>query len=418
MSAVRPRWVALPVLLALAAGWWLVGCSSSDTPRMEPTRLFAQVFAKVKSSAVEPVDDEELYRRAAVGIIEELQDPYALLLLPGESPPPPEDAPVPPGVFLDLRDGQVVIVATVPGSAADSAGVRAGDVLLGIDSISTADLDLDEVATELAGAVGSILTLRVRRSGARSAIALRVVRAELAPSGTTEASLLGGGVGRIRLFRFVPGVTDSVRERLEQLRRDGARSLVLDLRGTVGGRLEDGVAVADLFLESGEMLAQARSRPASDTARFVDRSASRFAAMPLAVLIDAGTAGAAEVVAGALQDHDRAAVMGTSSFGRGVTRSTFRLAEGVTLNLTTSLWLTPSGRQIQRPPRPESGDTLPRPQVKSEAGRVLVGGGGIVPDLQIAETGSGDPALAEARRVLARATRPEEVLALLTGPRS
>ena len=135
--------------------------------------------------------------------------------------------------------------------------------------------------------------------------------------------------------------------------------------------------------------------------------------MPLAVLIDGGTAGAAEVVAGALQDHDRAVVLGLPSFGRGVTRSSFSLGGGAVLTLTTALWMTPNGRQIQRPPRPASGDTIPRPTIKSDAGRLLAGGGGIIPDRVVLDAGGADLALAEARRVLMRATSPEKVFALL-----
>jgi carboxyl-terminal processing protease len=216
------------------------------------------------------------------------------------------------------------------------------------------------------------------------------------------------------VLHFIPGIADSVRNRLEALRSQGARALVLDLRGTVGGELAQGVALADLFLNDGSLLVVSRARPASATASFIDHSASPFADMPLAVLIDAGTAGAAEVVAGALQDHDRAAVLGSDSFGRGVTQSRFELGQGVSLSLTTSLWFTPNGRQLQRPPRSAAGDSVARPKVKSDAGRVLLGGGGIIPDREVAETNHSDLALAEARRVLQRAASPAEVLALLT----
>jgi len=413
---IRARWLAFPLaLLALAAGLRLARRSRvvSGEPSIVGTRLFEQVFAKVRSAAVDPVDDQELYRRAAAGVIEELDDPYAVLLLPGEHPPPPEDTPVPQGLFLDRRDGLVVVVATVPASPADSAGVRAGDRLLGIDSIPIDASRIDRVVGLLTGKPGSNVLLRLRRSGLRTPLTLSVVRGSLPRAPALESALLGGGVARLRVGRFVAGIADSIRRRVELLRAQGAKSLVLDVRSTVGGALDEGVAVADLFLERGKTIAVSRARPSSASASFMDSAASAFSAMPLAVLIDEGTAGAAEVVAGALQDHDRAAVLGSSSFGRGVTQSMFRLGAGVSLSLTTSLWITPSGRQIQRPPRPATGDTVPRPTVKSDGGRVLVGGGGIVPDRLIAETDHSDLALAEARRVLMQASSPQEVLALL-----
>jgi carboxyl-terminal processing protease len=415
---VRARWLLAPlVLAALAAGIWLLRpATQRATPATAGDKLFEQVMAKVRSSAVEPVEDQELYRRAAAGMIEELDDPYAVLLLPGEPAPPPEDVPVGPGLFLDRRDGLVVIVATVPGSPAALAGVRAGDRLLGVDSAIADPARLDRLASLLEGKAGSTLELRLRRAGVRGQFTLAVVRGPVPEQRALEFSLLGGGVARIRLARFVAGIADSVRRGLDRLRAEGARSLVLDLRSTVGGELAEGVALADLFLDQGKTIALSRGRPAGASASYRDSVPSTFALMPLALLIDAGTAGAAEVVAGALQDHDRAAVLGQHSFGRGVTRSTFRLGAGASLSLTTALWMTPSGRQIQQPPRTESGDTLPRPKLKSDAGRVLLGGGGIVPDRRIAESDQTDLALAEARRVLVRATSPAEVLAMLGKP--
>ena len=416
---MRARWLLAPLCLAvLGAGIWLLRrpASQSAAPAISGTRLFEQVLAKVRTAAVDPVEDQELYRRAAAGMIEELDDPYAVLLLPGESAPPPDDTPVGPGLFLDRRDGLVVIVATMPGSPAALAGVQAGDRLLGVDSAVADPTRLDRLASQLEGKAGSTLGLRLRRAGVRGQFTLEVIRGPLPELPALESALLGGGVARVRIERFVTGIADSVRRRLDRLRAEGARSLVLDLRSTVGGELEEGVALADLFLEQGRTIAQRRGRPAGASASYRDSLPSAFASMPLALLIDAGTAGAAEVVAGALQDHDRAAVLGRHSFGRGVTRSTFRLGAGASLSLTTSLWITPSGRQIQQPPRTESGDTLPRPKVKSDAGRVLLGGGGIVPDRQIAESDHTDLALSEARRVLTRASSPAEVLAILAKP--
>ncbi|HEU5217600.1 MAG TPA: S41 family peptidase, partial [Gemmatimonadales bacterium] len=174
------------------------------------------------------------------------------------------------------------------------------------------------------------------------------------------------------------------------------------------------VSLADLFLDAGATIALSRSRRPTDSLAFRDSTASPFDSLPMAVLVDEGTAGAAEVVAGALQDHDRAAVLGAVTFGRGVTQSTFALGKGASLRLTTALWLTPRGRQIQRPPRPADGDSVPRPKLKSDAGRALLGGGGIVPDRLIARAGVGDTALALARSILVRGGSTRAVLALVT----
>jgi carboxyl-terminal processing protease len=314
-------------------------------------------------------------------------------------------------VYLDRRDASLIVLATVPGSPADFAGVRTGDRLVAVDSDLVDVTRLDEVVRQLEGKPGTRVTFRIRRPGVRTPVILDVVRGATPRSPALEATALPGGVARIRVIRFVPGLADSVHREITALRSGGSRAVALDLRGAVGGGLSDAVALADLFLGPGKTVVVSRARPASESRTFADSTASPFETMPLAVLVNGGTAGAAEVVAGALQDHDRAAVLGSVTFGRGVTRSTFQLGGGATLRLTTALWLTPSGRQIQRPP--SGGDSLSRPKVKSDAGRTLLGGGGIVPDRVVADTGATDLVLEQARSLLSRANSVRAVVALV-----
>jgi carboxyl-terminal processing protease len=416
---MRTRWfLALGVGLgALAAGFWVLtqpkAKVSAETP-VVGTELFETVFSHVKSFSVDSLSDQELYQRAAVGVIDELGDPYAVLLLPGREPPPPEDAPAPQGLYLDRRDGLVVVVATIKGSPAEMAGLRSGDRLVGIDSILVDDTRLDQVARLLDGPVGTSVALRVRRAGTRAILLVDVLRGRSPRVGAVETSVLGGGVGRVMVRRFPSGVEDSVRSAVESLRGSGVRSLVLDLRGAVGGDITQGVALADLFLDTGTTIVESKSRQPGSSRSFTDSVSSPFDSLPMTVLVDEGTAGAAEVVAGALQDHDRVAVLGAVTFGRGVTQSTFLLGNGASLRLTTALWITPRGRQIQTPPRPADGDSVPRPRLTSDGGRELLGGGGIVPDRLIAQSGSGDTVLAQARSILVRAGSTRAVLALVT----
>ncbi|MGQ0701708.1 MAG: S41 family peptidase [Gemmatimonadales bacterium] len=421
----RFRWLLAVGSLALGAGGIWLMVRSARPGREQPSqgfgdRLFEAVFSRIRASSVDPLDDEELYRRAAEGVVEELDDPYAVLQLPRQPPLPPSDEPLPLGLFLDRRDGLIVVVATVPGSPADSAGVRAGDGVIAIDTVGLPASRLDRVPGLLAGRSGTTLVMRVRRDGS-GALALSIRRGPVPAGPGVEAGPAGDGVGWLRLTRFGPGIDDSVRRAAWRLREQGSRSLVLDLRGAAqgGNDLAAAAAVADLFLERGTSLVTSRMRRASGSQTLTDSADSPFAAMPLAVLIDGGTAGAGEVIAGALQDHDRAVVLGSPSYGRGVSQNEFSLGGGAVLTLTTALWFTPRGRQIQRPPRPVTGDTLPRPIAQSDAGRPLVGGGGIVPDRILPERRDGaDLVLAEARRLLARATTPENVFALLDRSRS
>ena len=385
----------------------------SEGPPVVGTRLFENVLAYVRAHGVDSTPDQELYRLAAAGVIEELDDPYAALILPGQRVMSDPEEPAPQGLFLDRRDGLLVVVATATGSAAETAGIQGGDILLELDSIPLDATRLDRARRLLDGAPGTRITARVRRDGRGTPLQLEVARAEVPQTPAIEWSTRSGGIGQLKVRRFPMGVSDSIRAGVAALREAGARSLVLDLRGAVGGSLADGVAVADLFLDRGRTLAVSRGRPAAASTSFSDSTASPFDSIPVAVLVDRGTAGAAEVVAGALQDNDRAAVLGSITFGRGVTQSTFALGGGVTLRLTTALWITPSGRQIQRPPTPADRDSVPRPRLKSKGGRVLLGGGGIVPDRLLLNSGSHDDLLAEAQRILRKAGTTREVLALV-----
>jgi carboxyl-terminal processing protease len=416
---MRARWflvvgIAAGAVVALA---WILGSGGAAT-RTAPspvvgTDLFKSVFSYVRANAVDSLNDEDLYRRAAAGVVDELDDPYALLLLPGHEPPPPADVPAPQGLYLDRRDGLVVVVATIPGSPGDMAGVKSGDLLVGVDTIPVDGNRLEQASRLLDGPVGSKASLRVRRPGIRALRTLDLVRGRMPPTSAVDTASLPGGVGRLAIHGFPKGIADSLRIGVEALRSAGNRSLVLDLRGAVGGDLAQGVAMADLFLDAGATIAVSRSRKPADSVSYRDATPSPFDSLPIAVLVDAGTAGAAEVVAGALQDHDRAAVLGSITFGRGVTQSTFPLGSGASLRLTTALWLTPRGRQIQRPAGSADADSLPRPKLKSDGGRSLLGGGGIVPDRVVLSAGAGDSLLALARNILVRGGSTRAVLALV-----
>jgi carboxyl-terminal processing protease len=407
-------------LVVIAAAVFLVRrrpAGTGGTAAIGGDRLFDAVFARIRASSVDPLEDEDLYRRAAQGLIGELDDPFAFLRLPGQSDPPAADQPLSQGLFLDRRDGLAIVVATVPGSPADAAGLRSGDILVGIDTTAITGARLETAATLLAGKPGSTVTLRIRREG--TALSPVLQRGPLPPHPSVALADQASGIARIRVVRLGPGVADTVRDLTRQLVGQGVRSLILDLRGSAegGSDLASGAQVADLFLDRGSVIAVSRMRRASGSQNLIDDSPSPFSGMPLAVLIDQGTAGAAEVIAGALQDHDRAIVLGAESYGRGATWSSFSLGGGAVLTLTTALWLTPSGRQIQRPvPDPGTGpvaaDSVPRPTTKSDGGRVLTGGGGIVPD-RVVSGGSGDLVVAEARRILQRATTPATVFALV-----
>ena len=412
---MRFRWIFLSAMVvgSLAGAGLLLMRSrpAGGEPAPVPgNRLFQSVVEFIRSQSVDSITDEELYRLAASGVVTELDDPYAILSLPGQPRSHFEDRDTPLGLHLERRDGAIVVVAAVAGSPADRAGVQSGDALLGVGSTPVEPQDLERALELLEGPAGSKATLRLQRPG-EGPLSLLVEREPVAAEPAVAGSMLPDGIGVVRVSRVPGGAADSVAAAVEALRRSGMQSLVLDVRRAVGGQLADAVAIADLFLDSGTVILATRGRSASDAQQLIDSSAARFPELPLVILIDQGTAGAAEAVAGALQDHDRAAVLGSRSFGRGVTQRDFPLGSGASVRLTTAFWYTPKGRQIQLTEQDTTGGPVPPPSIKSAAGRTLVGGGGITPHQEVDDDGGVDRPLAAARALLARANSAKAVLA-------
>jgi len=411
---MRFRWIFLSATVVgsvAGAGLLLMRSVPASQPGSVPgTRLFQSVVEFVRSQSVDSITDEELYRLAASGVVTELDDPYAILSLPGQPRSRFEDRDTPLGLHLERRDGSLVVIAAVPGSPADRAGVQGGDALVGVGSTPLEPQDLERALEMLAGPAGSKARLRLQRPG-QGPLSLEVERGLVPERPAIAGAMSSDGVGVVRISRVPPGGADSVAEAVDRLRRSGMQSLVIDVRRAVGGQLADAVAIADLFLDSGKVLLATRGRMASDALQLMDSSAARFPDLPLVILIDQGTAGAAEALAGALQDHDRAAVLGSRSFGRGVTQRDFPLGAGASVRLTTAFWYTPNGRRIQLNEPTAAGDSAPPPSVKSVAGRTLLGGGGITPHQEVDEEAGIDRPLAVARALLARASSAKAVLA-------
>jgi len=428
---MRFKWMFLLIVAAATffAGGWLLRRGAVRAPvarraTQAPTisvgsRLFDSVFAHVRSNALDSLDESSIYRRATAGMLDELSDPYAALVPVAETTSRRQGDPPVLGMHLDLVDGYVTVVSVTPATPAAEAGVRAGDVVLGVEKIVVDQHRPADVARLLAGEVGTPVRIRLGRAGQNAPIWVTVTRRpERAPPGPAVYSL-ADGVARIRLHRIDDSSAGYAGRVVDSLVTAGNRAVALDLRGVVGGRLEDAVRLADVFLGAGQAIVKTRGRVSGDSATIRSAGADSHPDLLLAVLVDRGTAGAAEVVAGALQDHDRGVVVGEPTFGRGVRLSLFPVATGTMLRLTTELWLTPSGRTIQRPvPGPGQPDSAPaRPQYRTDGGRKVLGGGGIVPDREVtlgAEEGHGsDPALALARDLLVRAKSRRALLAAL-----
>jgi carboxyl-terminal processing protease len=222
-----------------------------------------------------------------------------------------------------------------------------------------------------------------------------VTRREIQLHPVQNAVLLRDAVGYVRLVSFSEEWANELRRAVDSLRRVGARALVVDVRGNPGGLLEQGVAVTDLFLDQGLKIVEIRGRAPDANQTFVDQAPQRYVGLPIAVLVDSASASASEIFAGALQDQDRAVIVGTATYGKGSAQSVFPLAAGGAIKLTTALWYTPSGRSITRPHIAPSDDddadassfvadtTRGRAKFRTRGGRTVYGGGGVIPDVPI-----------------------------------
>ena len=239
------------------------------------------------------------------------------------------------------------------------------------------------------------MTFTVERGDSR--VNFTLLRDKVHLRAVQRVQLLQNGVGYVDVNVFSAQTATELSAAVDSVLKLGARSLVMDLRGNPGGLLEQGVAVAELFLDRGQSIVQLRARPGTQPQVFTDSLPQRWPTLPLAVLVDRASASASEIVAGALQDHDRAIVLGVTSFGKGSAQNVYPLSSGGALRLTTARWYTPAGRSINRPvPRDRDEEfadsaevTLPdtvRPRFRTDAGRTVFGGGGITPDVISGDT--------------------------------
>ncbi len=417
-SGLRNRAVAVVLLFltVLAFGSWWSGRdlrssagSADNVPAVSGARLFDQVASAVAHRFVDSLDVSDIYERAVNGLLRELHDPHTAYLT-GERLQRLDEqiTGVYAGVGLqfDSRDGVLVVLEPMHGSPAERAGIQGGDRVVEVGGESTVNWSYSEAARAIRGRPGTSVSIIVDRGGQRLPFSL--IREAVHVKAVSRIAILPEHVGYIDVNVFGQHTLTELEAAVDSVVALGAQSLVLDLRGNPGGLLEQGVAVAELFLDSGQVVVELRGRPETEPQSFADSSAQRWPSMPLSVLIDKGTASASEIVAGALQDHDRAIVVGSTSFGKGSAQSVFPLPNGGGLRLTTARWYTPVGRSISAPiqvPADVSEDYQRRiapkdtvkPKFRTDAGRTVYGGGGITPDVQSADTVTPVPVLILAR---------------------
>ena len=393
----------LAVLFGL--GWWVGrGGASGDADLYRNLDAFVEVLHKVDQNYVDPVDPHRLIEGAIQGMLKDL-DPYSQYL---DSKAFQNLQATTHGSFggigivVSVRDNYPTVISPIEGGPAWALGLRSGDVIVRIGARSTLGLTVEDVADLLRGPAGTRVQITVRREGERGERDVTIERKIIVTRNVPYAFVVGDHVGYLRLSSFSETSGAEVRTAVARLRAQGAHRLVLDLRSNPGGLLDQAVGVAEQFLKPNTLVVFTKGRVRGQSNRYVSSEKRPELDWPLVVLVDRGSASASEIVAGALQDLDRALVIGETSFGKGSVQSVFPLrGRSVALKLTTARYYTPSGRSIHRAATPpaalaeddESDDSeAPTPAAPADSarqtyrtvgGRVVYGGGGIRPDVVV-----------------------------------
>lgn len=380
-------------------------------------QLLDQVLTFVALRYVDTLDAQALYEKAARGLVKELNDPYTELFTPKQLE---EFSRNTNGRYAGLgmeisKVGDYVTVNKVfPNSPAEQGGVLEGDKIAIIDTVNARGFNTQQVQNKLLGPIGSPITVQFLRVGVSQPLKLSFKRAEIHVPAVPFAMMLDERTGYVPLQRFSEQTTEDIANSVLALRKQGAKGVIIDLRGNPGGILEEAFSMSNLFLPKGKELLSVRGR--GEFQKFVSQQDPLAPEIPLVVMVDGGSASASEIVAGALQDYDRALVLGTTSFGKGLVQSVYNLDGGYALKITTGKWFTPSGRSIQKERRmnaegqyvevlPDSLETdsvrKARPVYKSASGRTVYGGGAITPDVIVSPD-----TLSSAEQALRRALLP------------
>src|SRR3954451_25240946 len=354
--------------------------------------VFAKFYAIVDQNFVDPLKPEKaIYRGAIPGMLRPL-DPHSNIFDPKDYQAVLEDQKgtyYGVGMQVSTRNSKTVVIAPFPGSPAYRAGLRPGDIIVSVNGKSTEGLNTTEVADLLKGPRGTEARVVISREGAPDYISFTVIRDQIERKSVPDASWVRPGVAYLKIIQFAENTGRELDENLKRLGEANIRGLVLDLRGNPGGLLNSGVSVADHFLQKGQLIVSHHGR-SSPERTYVARNGNHGRDYPIVVLVDRSSASAAEIVSGALQDHDRGWVLGEQTFGKGLVQTVFPLSARTALALTTAHFYTPSGRLIQRDYSNKSfydyyyhraPDARNEMDVKmTDSGRRVYGGGGITPD--------------------------------------
>lgn len=363
---------------------------------------FVRALQYIRHYYVDETDDRELMRSAIRKMLGDL-DPHTQFLEAGQlrslrTGTTGKYSGV--GMEMSIRRGYPVVVSPMEGTPASRAGIRTGDLIINVGGMDTFGMLLQEVADALMGPAGTGVTMTVSRPGEPEPLEFSLIRDVIHVSSLPLCTVVDSNVGYVRVARYAQGTASELDACLDDLESQGVKGVILDFRGNPGGLLLEAVAVCEQFLPEGKLLVFTRGRRISESVEYISQSERTRDDLPLVVLVNGGTASAAEIVAGAIQDWDLGLIVGEETFGKGSVQRVIDMAGEQALKMTTSYYYTPSGRCIHRVAddivpgeeelgeyergyrmEAEQGAAPQREEYLTSAGRVVYGGGGIGPDV-------------------------------------
>ncbi|MGA2774676.1 MAG: S41 family peptidase [Candidatus Omnitrophota bacterium] len=340
------------VLGVIISGIVFFSISEAKVKRKEnlykQVELFSDALAIIQAEYVDEPDTKNLIYGSLKGMLASL-DPYSEFMDPdtfNELKADTEGRYGGLGLEINIKEGFPTVVTPIEDTPAWRAGIKPGDRIVKINNELTRDMSLTDAVKRIRGKPGETVSLTILREPEKKLLELKLVRAMIKMKGVKEAKLLSDGIGYIRLVEFRDSVPPEMNAVIEKLSRSGMTALIIDLRNNPGGSLDSAVRVAERFIEKGKMIVYIRGRIPSQNMEFYSASRHLVLNLPLAILINEGSASGSEIVAGAMQYYKRAVIIGKKSFGKGFVQAVIPLKDGSALRLTTSRYFTPSGKVI------------------------------------------------------------------------
>ncbi|MXZ70468.1 MAG: S41 family peptidase [Acidobacteria bacterium] len=387
--------VVAVVMLAILGGLFGGQALARQDEMARQFDAFASAIALIEANYVDDVEVEQLVSRAVGGMLQTL-DPHSSYMDArsyARLRERQEGRYYGLGISINVINGRITIQSLFEGSPAYRAGLRRGDVIARIEGDNAIGMSSDQAVGRLRGPRGTSVNISIERPGYDDLIDLAVERDEINIATVEAAFMVDDVTAYVRLGDFAETSNEELTRALASLRAEGFARLMLDLRGNPGGPLDQAIEVSNQFLPNGDMIVYTRGRVANSDQDYFAREAGEYTDQPLIVLVNRNSASASEIVAGAVQDHDRGLVVGETTFGKALVQSIFRVSHGAGLALTTARYFTPSGRMLQRPwdaafdeyltyslREPEAPNRVPADRKLTDAGREVYSGGGVEPD--------------------------------------